>query len=57
MQYIWFGLLSFQTRQWSPEHQGNALDEELNVYLELLFEGSNELGGKENTKERTEPAS
>ena len=44
------------TTHGSPQHRGDALNEELDVYLELLFQGSDKLGGKENAEERTEPA-
>lgn len=37
--------------------KSDELDVELDVYLKLLFEGSNKPGGKENAEERTQPGS
>ena len=50
-KYVWLGLQSFPqsavnpgSPQGSPQHQGDEVDEELDVYLGLLFKGSVGLG-------------
>ena len=35
-----------------PQHRCNELGNVVDAYLELLFKGSDELGGKENAEER-----
>ena len=37
--------------------KSDELDVELDVYLKLLFEGSNKPVGNENAEERTQPGS
>ena len=46
-----------QYPQRSPQHRCDELGDVVDAYLELLFKGSDKLGGKENAEERIEPAS